>query len=84
MGLYEDALEDYDRAIELYPDFAKAYMNRAYVKNMLGDFKSSKKDYETARRKVQEYREKSSSDELSFADKRNSEKDYLHPTQMGV
>jgi tetratricopeptide (TPR) repeat protein len=68
MGMYQDALEDYDRAIELYPDFAKAYMNRAYVKNMLGDLKSSKKDYETAQKKVQEYREKNASDEVSFAD----------------
>ena len=68
MGMYKDALEDYDRAIELYPDFAKAYMNRAYVKNLLGDLKSSKRDYEIAQKKVQEYREKSASDEVSFAD----------------
>lgn len=68
MGMYKDALEDYDRAIELYPDFAKAYMNRAYVKNLLGDFKASKKDYDIAQKKVQEYREKSASDEVSFAD----------------
>ena len=68
MGMYKDALEDYDRAIELSPDFAKAYMNRAYVKNLLGDLKSSKRDYEIAQKKVQEYREKSASDEVSFAD----------------
>ena len=68
LGMYQDALEDYDMAIELYPDFAKAYMNRAYVKNMLGDHKSSKKDYEIAQKKVQEYREKSASNEVSFAD----------------
>lgn len=68
LGMYKDALEDYDRAIELYPDFAKAYMNRAYVKNMLGDFKASKKDYDIAQKKVQEYREKNASDEVSFAD----------------
>ena len=68
MGMYRDALEDYDRAIELYPDFAKAYMNRAYVKNMLGDHKASKKDYDIAQKKVQEYREKHASDEVSFAD----------------
>ena len=68
MGMYKDALEDYDRAIELYPDFAKAYMNRAYVKNLLGDLKSSKRDYDIAQKKVQEYREKSASDEVSFAD----------------
>ena len=38
LGMYRNALEDYDKAIELYPDFAKAYMNRAYVKNLLGNF----------------------------------------------
>ncbi len=68
MERYEDALYDYDKAIELYPDFAKAYMNRSYVKNLLGDFKSSKEDYETAQKKVQEYRAKNITDAGSFAD----------------
>jgi tetratricopeptide (TPR) repeat protein len=61
-------LEDYDKAIELYPDFAKAYMNRSYVHGLLGNNKASKRDYETAQKKVKEYREKSSSDVKSFAD----------------
>ena len=68
MGRWEDALEDYDKAIELYPDFAKAYMNRSYVKNMLGMMRESKADWQTAQRKVAEYRAKNSQAEGSFAD----------------
>ncbi len=68
MGRWEDALEDYDKAIELYPDFAKAYMNRSYVKNMLGMMRESKADWQTAQRKVAEYRAKNSEAEGSFAD----------------
>lgn len=58
MGMYRDALNDYTKAIELYPDFAKAYYNRSYVKNHLGQHASAKKDWDTAERKVKEYREK--------------------------
>lgn len=68
MERWEDALEDYDRAIELYPDFAKAYMNRSYVKSRLGLNQSSKEDYRTAQRKIQEYRARNVTDEGSFAD----------------
>lgn len=68
MERWQDALEDYDRAIELYPDFAKAYMNRSYVENMLGMKEESKRDYETGRKKVSEYRAKNSEAEGSFAD----------------
>ena len=68
MERWEDALEDYDRAIELYPDFAKAYMNRSYVKRRLGLNQSSKEDYRTAQRKIQEYRARNVTDEGSFAD----------------
>lgn len=68
MERWRDALEDYDKAIELYPDFAKAYMNRSYVENMLGMKSESKSDYETGRRKVQEYRDKNASEGASFAD----------------
>ena len=56
MERWRDALEDYDKAIDLYPDFAKAYMNRSYVENMLGMKSASKKDYETAQKKISEYR----------------------------
>ena len=68
MERWQDALADYNKAIELYPDFAKAYMNRAYVENMLGLTRASKADYQTARRKVAEYREKNATGEASFAD----------------
>ncbi|MDD6254295.1 MAG: tetratricopeptide repeat protein [Bacteroidales bacterium] len=68
MERWQDALEDYDRAIELYPDFAKAYMNRSYVENMLGMKEESKRDYDTGRRKVSEYRAKNEDAEGSFAD----------------
>ena len=69
LGLYQNALEDYDKAIELYPDFAKAYMNRSVVKYMLKQYKASKKDYDLAMNKVKEYRAKNMSDDaLNFAD----------------
>ena len=68
MERWRDALEDYDKAIELYPDFAKAYMNRSYVENMLGMGQKSREDYQTAQRKVREYRETNASDAGSFAD----------------
>ncbi len=68
LGMYRDALEDYDKAIELYPDFAKAYMNRSYVKNLLGMQKESRADWQTAQRKVAEYRAKNVTDESSLAD----------------
>ncbi|MCF0175800.1 MAG: tetratricopeptide repeat protein [Bacteroidales bacterium] len=68
MGRWRDALEDYDSAIDLYPDFAKAYMNRSYVENMLGDKVASKRDYNIANQKIQEYRNKNLSEPGSFAD----------------
>lgn len=68
MERWVDALDDYDKAIELYPDFAKAYMNRSYVKSMLGRLNSSKQDYETAQKKVAEYRATAAKDSTSFAD----------------
>ncbi len=61
------ALEDYDKAIELYPDFAKAYQNRAYVENLLGMTAKSKADYNTAMRKIDDYR-KGKSEGASMAD----------------
>lgn len=68
MERWQDALEDYDKAIELYPDFAKAYMNRSYVESRLGLNKESKRDYDIARRKIDDYRDKTGSGEASFAD----------------
>lgn len=68
MERWQDALEDYDKAIELYPDFAKAYMNRSYVELQLGQMTRSRQDYETAQRKVREYRSKVDNEGASFAD----------------
>ena len=66
MGRWQDALEDYNKSIELYPDFAKAYLNRSYVENMLGRTRESRADYQTAQQKVRDYRARSG--ETSFAD----------------
>ena len=52
MARWDDALADYNKAIELYPDFAKAYMNRAYVELQMGMKRASKEDYRTARNRV--------------------------------
>ena len=67
-GRYLNALDDYTKAIDLYPDFAKAYLNRAYVENLLGRNVASKRDYDTAQRKVREYRARNASEEQMFAD----------------
>ena len=57
-------------AIALYPDFAKAYMNRAYARNMLGQWAASERDYATARAKIREYQQNTSTKEgyEAFAD----------------
>lgn len=68
MERWVDALEDYDKAIELYPDFAKAYMNRSYVESMLGMKEASRKDYDIARKKVNDYRATNADNAGSFAD----------------
>ena len=67
---WSQAIRDYDRAIELYPDFAKAYMNRSYAKSMLGRVADSRQDWQTAQKKVREYKAKTSTDEgyAAFAD----------------
>ena len=67
---WQQAVNDYDRAIELYPDFAKAYINRSYAKSMLGRMSESKQDWDTAQKKVREYKVKTSTDEgyEAFAD----------------
>jgi tetratricopeptide (TPR) repeat protein len=43
-------------------------MNRSYVNNLLGKYKAAKKDYDTAQKKVAEYRARNVSDAGSFAD----------------
>ena len=66
LGRYRDAMDDYSQAINLYPDFAKAYMNRSYVKNQLGQYTSAKQDAQIAQAKVRDYQRKTG-DSLSMA-----------------
>ena len=40
------ALKDYDKAIELQPDFYDAYNNRGVVKSDLGDYADAISDYD--------------------------------------
>lgn len=69
MERWLDALDDYDKVSNSIRTSPRPYLNRSYVKNMLGaDTKSSKQDYDIAQKKVQEYRAKNATDEGSFAD----------------
>jgi tetratricopeptide (TPR) repeat protein len=44
-GDYQGAIADYTRAIELNPNFDKAYFNRALAKHDLGDYSAAIADY---------------------------------------
>ncbi len=46
--IYQKALSDFNKAIQLEPEFAVAYYNRAYVKCQLRDFNGAVKDYDNA------------------------------------
>lgn len=48
VGDYKGALEAYTEAIELQPDFAMAYFNRALVKRKLEDYQGAIDDYSKA------------------------------------
>ena len=45
---YQAAIDDYDAAINLKPDFAPAYYFRGTVKRSLGQYKEAVEDYDTA------------------------------------
>lgn len=45
---YEEILNDYNKVIELDPDFFYAFFNRGYVKCIIGDYWGSVSDYEKA------------------------------------
>lgn len=45
---YQDAIADYDAAIDLKPDLAAAYYLRGTAKRSLGDYKAAIEDYDTA------------------------------------
>lgn len=56
LGDLEGAERDYTRAIELYPDFANAYLNRGALRYALHNPKAAKRDEEIAQRKIAEYK----------------------------
>jgi len=43
-GDYQGAIEDYNKAIEINPNKAEAYVNRAFAKGELGDFRGAIED----------------------------------------
>ena len=48
LGKYKEALADYDRAIELQPDYVEAYNNRGIAKSELGRDEAAVADYDEA------------------------------------
>ena len=48
LGEYKVAIADYDKAIELNPDYAGAYNNRGNAKGKLGEYKAAIADYDKA------------------------------------
>lgn len=47
-GSYEEAIKDYDKAIELNPNNHIAYNNRGYTYNVMADYQSAIPDFEKA------------------------------------
>lgn len=47
-GYFGDAMNAFDKALELYPDFAEAHYNRGYAFMMRGDLPQAIRDYERA------------------------------------
>ncbi|MCB8994107.1 MAG: tetratricopeptide repeat protein [Bacteroidales bacterium] len=47
-GKYEDAIEQYTKAIQIEPDYDKAYTQRAYVYSQLSKYKEAAEDYDRA------------------------------------
>lgn len=45
---YEEAIEDFTKAIEINPNFAMAYYNRGGVKNLTGDTDGACNDWRKA------------------------------------
>jgi len=48
LGVYRDAIKDYNKAIELDPKYAEAYYNRGVVKAKLRDRWEAIQDYNKA------------------------------------
>ncbi len=57
LGLYHEAISDYDTAIRLEPDYADAYNNRAFAKAALKEYFAAIADYDTAIRLEPDYAE---------------------------
>ncbi|WP_302431789.1 tetratricopeptide repeat protein [uncultured Alistipes sp.] len=66
LGELEKAVADYTSAIDLYPDFANAYIYRGRLREVLRDPKGAKRDLETAQRKIAEYRSRLSDSTYSI------------------
>jgi tetratricopeptide (TPR) repeat protein len=48
LGNYRQAIEDYDKAIEIKPGYADAYTNRGAAYNGLGNYRQAIEDYDKA------------------------------------
>ena len=48
LGQYEAAIEDYDEAIRLNPDYTYAYSGRGFAKRQLGQYEAATEDYDEA------------------------------------
>lgn len=58
LGNIEEAVKDYTKAIELYPDFANAYLYRSNLRFLMSDDKGAEADKKIADKKIAEYRSK--------------------------
>jgi tetratricopeptide (TPR) repeat protein len=48
-GRINEALQEFDEAIKLNPEYSPAYFNRGTIKADLGDFEGAKSDFEKAK-----------------------------------
>ncbi|MDE6861609.1 MAG: tetratricopeptide repeat protein, partial [Alistipes sp.] len=56
LGAIAAAIADYSKAIDLYPDFANAYINRSILRRAKHDVAGADRDHATAQRKIAEYK----------------------------
>ena len=48
MGVYQEAIKDYEQALKINPNEAKAFYNRAIVYSRLEEMKKAIDDYQNA------------------------------------